>query len=285
MEKQSLTIKESSISFVLSFVLGQLALIIFAMIGIIICKINGYDSTSFYAFTKNDLGYLISVIVMNFTFLFVFAIFKHNKADKITNKIKISKIFMYLVIAVASYFALYPVIVCFNSLFNIQSTNIEISGIGYVYSIFSRILIPAVCEELLFRGLIFKGLSNKNKQLAIFISALMFSIFHMSSEQLLYPVLMGLLLGVIMAYENNIIYCIIVHLINNSLALSGVGYYFVHWSYYLLAGFLFIGFVSVILYYALKNTQKFKLTKLELFSLLISLGIMIIIWILINVLK
>lgn len=284
-EKQSLSVKDSSISFVLSFILSQIALIIFAVIGILICKANGYNSSAFYAFTSKDLGYLISVIIMNFVFIAVFLIFKHKKTDKLASKVKFHKMLLYIAVAVASYFILYPVVISFNTLFKIKSTSIEISGVGYIYSIFSRVLIPAICEELLFRGIIFKGLANSNKQLAIFVSALMFCIFHMSSEQLIYPLLMGLLLGVIMAYEDNIIYCIIVHIINNSLALAGVGYYFSHWTFYLLAGICFVLFVGAILFFALKNSQKLILSKQDAIYLLVSIILMIVFWFIVNFAK
>lgn len=280
-EKRELNIQDSSIAFVASFLLGQVMLVLFAMICLIVFKYNGQEN-GFSEFSTTNIGYLISAIVLNFGFLIIYFAIKHNKADKIIGKVKPLKLLIYAAVAVLSYFMLYPVIVSFNQLFNIKGTPLNISGVGYVYAAFSRVLIPAICEELIFRGLIFKGLANKNKQLAIWVSAIMFSIFHMSSEQLLYPLLMGLLFAVIMAHENNIIYCIIVHIINNSLALAGVGYYFAHWSYYLLAALLFIVFITILMILTFKGMQKFKLEKNELIYLLVSLGIMIVFWVLIN---
>ena len=280
-EKRELTVKDSSIAFVTSFLLGQVMLVLFAVICMVIIKFSG-SSSSFSEFSATDVGYLISAIVLNFGFLIIYFILRHNKAEKFASKVKPLKLLMYICIAVLCYFTLYPVVVSFNQLFHIKGSSLNISGIGYVYAAFSRVLIPAICEELIFRGIMFKGLANKNKQLAILVSAVMFSIFHMSKEQLLYPLLMGLLFGVIMAYENNIIYCIIVHVINNSLALAGLGYYFSHWTYYLLAVVLFAAFVGILMWLTFKGTQKFKLEKDELIYLLVSLGIMIVFWVLMN---
>ncbi len=282
MEKKQINVVDSSISFVASFVLSQIALVFFAVIGIVVYKLNGYESKAFYDFSSNNLGFLISVIVMNLVFVLIFLFYKRKAEINYTKHLSALKIVCYIGIAVISYFLLYPVVLSFNKLFKIAPTAINISGIGYLYSAFSRVIIPAICEELLFRGIIYKGLENKSKQLAIWVSAIMFSIFHMSKEQMLYPLLMGLLFGVIMAKENNIIYCIIVHITNNALALTGIGFYFNHWTFYLIAAVAFVLFLTTILLYTFKNSTAFKLSKLEAISLLVSLGVMIVFWVLIN---
>ncbi len=285
MEKRTLTIKDSSYAFILSFVLGQLALVFFAMVGLLVCKIKGIEQSAFYTFTEKGLGYLISTIVLNFIFVIMFFTFRHKKEDTIAQKINPLKLLIYALVAVVAYFMLYPIIVSFNQLFKIESTVIEFSTADYIYAVFSMVLIPAICEELLFRGLIFKGLANTNKAFAVCISAVMFSIFHMSSEQLLYPLLMGLLFGVIMARENNIIYCIIVHIINNSLALAGVGFYFQHWAYYLVAVVMLITFLTTIILLMRKYFEKFKMEKSEWLTLTITLCIMLAFWIIVAIVK
>lgn len=285
MEKKPIGVVDSSISFVASYIMAQIALAIFAIIGMFVCKINGYSATDFNTFVSKDLGLLISVVVMNFVFVLVVLFAYKTKTIEKPKRILNFKILIYIALAVACYFALYPIVLSFNKLFKVPVTKLEISNVGYIYSIFSRVLIPAICEELLFRGIIYKGLETKSKTFAILISALMFSIFHMSKEQFIYPLLMGLLLGVIMAYENNIIYCIIVHIVNNSLALVNIGFYFNHWTYFVVAAIMFVAFVGVMLFLAIKKSSKFKLTKTELVALLASLGIMIVFWVLINFIK
>ena len=285
MEKRTLTVKDSSYAFILSFILGQLALVLFAMIGLLVCKVKGIEQSNFYTFTEKGLGYLISTIVLNFIFVIMFFTFRRKKEDTVVQKIRPLKLLIYALIAVVAYFTLYPIIVSFNQLFKIKSTIIEFSTSDYIYAVFSMVLIPAICEELLFRGLIFKGIANTNKAFAVCISAVMFSIFHMSSEQLFYPLLMGLLLGVIMARENNIIYCIIVHIINNSLALAGVGFYFQHWTYYLIAVVLFIAFLTTIILSMRKYFEKFKMEKSEWLTLIITLCIMLAFWVLVAIIK
>lgn len=151
------------------------------------------------------------------------------------------------------------------------------------------VIAPAICEELLFRGIIFKGLQKHGKVLSITISALMFSLFHMSISQTVYPILMGMLLAVIMYYENNIYYCIAVHLTNNFLSLTlsyfKINLIFNHWTYILLAIILLAVFLTLILTFTIKNnknSEKQPISKTNLIILLSSLAIMILFWILVN---
>ncbi len=144
-------------------------------------------------------------------------------------------------------------------------------------------ILPAIAEELVFRGIIFKGLQKFSNTFAITISAIMFSLFHLSLEQTIYPILMGLVLAVIMCYENNIIYCIAIHLTNNLIALTlkyfNISLTFNHWSYYLIALACAIIFItlSTIIIKKLK-TQKQKIEGEHKAYLIICTGIIFIIW-------
>ena len=226
--------------------------------------------------------------------LCVFLFLNRKKENKITQPVKLNKLFLYILIAITSFFTLYPIIVCIDSLLikcgiKLSTLSYELTTKNYLISLLSLVIAPAICEELLFRGLIFKGLSKHGKTFAITISALMFSIFHMSISQTIYPILIGLLLAVIMHYEQNIYYCIAVHMTNNFLSLTlsyfKINLIFDHWTYILLAIILAAAFIYIIISLILKNhkqTEKQKLTKTELIYLLSSFGIMLFFWIIIN---
>jgi len=81
-------------------------------------------------------------------------------------------------------------------------------------------LLPAVCEELAFRGFIFGGLLRKQGVLrAIVVSSLLFGFTHAVLQQSITASLMGLVLGLI-AWRTGGVFCtIVVHAINNSLSL------------------------------------------------------------------
>ena len=78
-------------------------------------------------------------------------------------------------------------------------------------------LIPAICEELLFRGAILQWFrkSFKNVHLAIFLSAIIFSAIHLQFYGFFPRMLMGMYLGYLFIWTGSIWSCIIFHFINN----------------------------------------------------------------------
>lgn len=80
--------------------------------------------------------------------------------------------------------------------------------------------LPAVCEELAFRGFIFGGLLRKQGMLrAIVVSSLLFGFTHAVLQQSIAASLMGLVLGLI-AWRTGGVFCtILVHFVNNGLTL------------------------------------------------------------------
>jgi sodium transport system permease protein len=82
-------------------------------------------------------------------------------------------------------------------------------------------LLPAVCEELAFRGFIFGGLLRQGGALrAIVVSALFFGFTHPVLQQSMAAALMGLLLGLIAWRTGGVLCTVIVHAINNTLSLT-----------------------------------------------------------------
>lgn len=76
-------------------------------------------------------------------------------------------------------------------------------------------LVPAFCEEFLFRGAILSNCLPFGRGTAIFISALLFGLMHQNAEQIFYAFGAGLLLGLIYERTGSIWNCIFLHLINN----------------------------------------------------------------------
>ena len=78
-------------------------------------------------------------------------------------------------------------------------------------------VLPAICEELIFRGIIFSGLRQYGEIKAVFLSATLFMLIHSSVEQTVYPFFVGVVLALLMLKTNNIIYPIILHFLNNAI--------------------------------------------------------------------
>lgn len=78
------------------------------------------------------------------------------------------------------------------------------------------VCLPAVCEELLFRGFIFRALNKKNRNLwSILITSLLFSMIHFSPLTMVYAGILGLALGYALYKTQSIFIPIIIHFINN----------------------------------------------------------------------
>ena len=82
-------------------------------------------------------------------------------------------------------------------------------------------LVPAVCEELAFRGLILTGLRRLGSDTAaILISSLFFGLTHGMLQQSLAATLVGMLIGLIAVQTGSLWPCILFHATHNSLAIG-----------------------------------------------------------------
>jgi hypothetical protein len=96
-----------------------------------------------------------------------------------------------------------------------------------LFNIFVVALMPAICEEIFFRGVMqqYLRISTGNSHVAILLSALIFSGFHGQFYGFLPRVMLGALLGYVYNYTANIKVPILIHFINNALAVIMVYVY------------------------------------------------------------
>ncbi|QKG58965.1 CPBP family intramembrane metalloprotease [Hymenobacter sp. BRD128] len=94
-----------------------------------------------------------------------------------------------------------------------------------VLSLFFGCLLAPVLEEILFRGLLLRGLlRNYSPVVAIGQSALLFGVFHLNPAQSLFALLMGLMLGWLYYRTQSLALCIALHALNNLLSFSSMMY-------------------------------------------------------------
>lgn len=97
---------------------------------------------------------------------------------------------------------------------------------GIYGSIIKVVIMAPVIEELIFRGVIMHGLMrNYSKFTAVFVSALMFALWHLNPWQFPATFILGLVLGILMLRTRNIYLCILGHAINNGLVLVSIQYW------------------------------------------------------------
>lgn len=87
-------------------------------------------------------------------------------------------------------------------------------------------IIPGIFEELLFRGFFLTGLKRKyNSRIAIIISSLLFAVMHFNPHQIVMAFIAGLLLGWIYDQTSSLLLVVIIHTLNNLLAVFSIHYY------------------------------------------------------------
>ncbi|MBU3199891.1 CPBP family intramembrane metalloprotease [Clostridium estertheticum] len=104
-------------------------------------------------------------------------------------------------------------------------------SISPIIMILTIAVIAPIYEEVIFRGILLKGMANKmDPNLALIISALIFALVHMNIPQGINAFLLGLIIGAIYLRSNSIYLCIFAHFINNSVGITISG------SFQLLSG-------------------------------------------------
>lgn len=116
----------------------------------------------------------------------------------------------------------------FSGLFNLGTldpeatetlNNLVMNNSIWVTLLSVGIIVP-ISEEIIFRGSVFKNLSEHfNIKWVIVIQAVIFSVYHFNLVQALPTLIIGLVIGFAVYYTNSIISGIIIHILNNSIAI------------------------------------------------------------------
>ncbi|MBR1928607.1 MAG: CPBP family intramembrane metalloprotease [Paludibacteraceae bacterium] len=126
----------------------------------------------------------------------------------------------------------------------------------FLYNIFLMALLPAISEEVLFRGTLqsfFITKKNSNQNVAIWVVAIIFSTIHFQFYGFIPRMLMGALFGYILLWSGSLWLPILAHFTNNALAV--VIYYICaenNWNTEFIDSLgtentLFIGIISLLL--------------------------------------
>ncbi len=99
-------------------------------------------------------------------------------------------------------------------------------------------IIPAITEEFLFRGLLLNASRYFGDVFAVIISALAFSLYHMSPAQTIYQFVIGVVYGFIALGSQSVLPTTVLHFLNNFVIIT---------INYLFPSFLVSGTVEIIL--------------------------------------
>ena len=94
-----------------------------------------------------------------------------------------------------------------------------LEGVSFVPALLLIALLPAVCEELMFRGYMFSAFRDKVKlPIAILFVSLFFGITHLSLVKLLPTMILGVFLAFAAHYSRSIFCSSLLHFINNGVS-------------------------------------------------------------------
>jgi membrane protease YdiL (CAAX protease family) len=132
-------------------------------------------------------------------------------------------------------FPLYIVAVALNStvLYALQFIGYvpvdSIPAPGNSGELFIEILVvavsPAICEEILHRGVLLKAYESRGSMKAIIITSILFGIFHYDITNFVGPVFLGLLIGYYVIRTNSIFAGMLAHFANNLISVIFQYYY------------------------------------------------------------
>lgn len=229
MEKRTLSFKEGAIAFLVAFLLSQLLIFAGQLVVSGILATQGYTQSQMANFLQSAPGTLITQACQCASFVAIFLyFFKTTSLKHDCKNLKTSpKLYaMFIGLGLITMFALTNLINYFTLFLNLNGTASSIIGYtikdtsNYLLSILSLAVLPAIGEELMFRGVLYNAFGKKNKLLGILLSSLSFALFHFNLSQLVYPFLFGLLLSIAYAYTENILVPISIHFANNFVNLT-----------------------------------------------------------------
>lgn len=182
--------------------------------------------------SSNNVVLVILTALSQISFIVTFFVFnsigKFNikRASKLNFNFNLISLIIAVLIGFIALFGFNNIILCFDALLqklghHTASMPLPLDNVGwFLINVVLLCILPAICEELIFRGVILNGLRQYGKWTAIIGSALLFALIHGNIDQLLYPFLLGIVLGLIVDTTNSTIPSIFVHYFNNLIVVA-----------------------------------------------------------------
>ncbi len=78
--------------------------------------------------------------------------------------------------------------------------------------------LPAICEEIFFRGFVMRAFERKSRIKAILMSAIIFAVMHGNFKQLIYAFLCGIVLGTVVTLTDSLLAGCVIHFTLNAIS-------------------------------------------------------------------
>lgn len=130
---------------------------------------------------------------------------------------------LFLPLSLSSIFLSLALLNLLNHFFNFENVNkileSEIRSYPFLFQILFFALIPSICEEIMFRGVLLNSLKNFNLLFSILFVSLLFTVIHYSLELFLPILLVSLSLTFLGTIKGSLLFCIFFHFLHNFISI------------------------------------------------------------------
>ena len=164
-----------------------------------------------------------SIFTFTVPFIIIFKLFKFRISDLIEFKLPKSKNLLPLILIGISFCSFANIAVSYASqLFEKFGIDYKVDYgdnpdgfFGFMLSLISTVIVPALVEEFAFRGIILGSLKKFGESFAIMVSSILFGVMHCNFEQIPFAFLVGLALGFVCIKTSSIWPAVLIHAFNN----------------------------------------------------------------------
>lgn len=107
----------------------------------------------------------------------------------------------------------------FSQLFTVNTISESMTELivkyPFPFAFFTIAVVPAVCEEALCRGVLYRGYRNCGRWVAVLLTAFLFAILHMNPNQFFYAFVLGIIFALVNDITESILPSVLLHLYIN----------------------------------------------------------------------
>lgn len=210
----------------LTYTLSALFSVVLAFVFLIAVALSGaeegYDTQDWYLYCT----YLLSPVCFGLVALCIFRWSKTSITSECKAQLCSTRYFIVAIVLQVGLFSLSQLNGLFLdwlSNFGYKDTPISLpsmDGFGFVGTLLAVALMPAVFEEIIFRGLLLKGMRSFGMVGAVLLNGALFALYHQNPAQTLYQFCCGAAFALMAIRAGSILPTMLSHFINNALILT-----------------------------------------------------------------
>ncbi len=206
----------------------MLFLIVFQIVITIVLTLAVLSATQYTGIDENIISDIIAVTQDIYVFLIPLGIYlivtKSSLGEVIPhNRLSVKNV-IFVIVLTALFAPIVSVISSVTALFAPTDINNEIidimNSLPFLLSVFAMAVMPAICEEIIFRGVLLSNYKSAGIAKAAVISGFMFGLIHGNLYQMLYAIAAGVFFAELVAYTNSIFASMLAHFLFNGVQVA-----------------------------------------------------------------